>query len=534
MPEIVQQIGAILFLVCGLGLSVIIHEYFHMRAALLRGMKVERFAIGFGPKLASFRRGGVEYVVGMLPFGGYVLLPQMNPGEDGKPRTEDGAELPQARPGDRIVVALAGPLGNLVLAVGIACIIWKLGVERMVKPEGLQVIKLEHGSPEAAAGLRNGDRLVTCNGRPCRDGQSLFNEYVFNPEVSLEILRDGRKIVIGPFAPRKNPDAENLKLPSFGTMPILPPVVGMVSPDSVAASIGLQAGDRIVEINHRPVNYWSDISANLNLCAQEPDLPVQVLFKRGDDVYQREFLQKIQLNHEVGLTFIKFPRVAMVDNRSPAFKAGMQPGDEIIAVGDVAIGDVQVLADKIKANTLAELPVTIKRNGREMLMRVQVPSKFSLLGVGLPSEVVHQAPLAQLIEVCTTSWKSLSALFQPKSGIGVEHLTGVVGMANGIYNSFLQSGLAGGLTMLLMINIALGLFNLLPFPVLDGGHIVIAALEIIGRRQVSPRLLIPIYNVFILLVLALMIFVLFNDIRRVTTKAIQVSVPSQPQGGFPC
>jgi len=533
IPEFAKQIGAILFLVCGLGLSVIIHEYFHMRAALLRGLKVERFAIGFGPKLASFRRGGVEYVVSMLPFGGYVLLPQMNPGEDGKARTEDGAELPLARPGDRIVVALAGPIGNLVLAFVIACVVWQMGEEKSIAPQGFQIKKLEETSPEKAAGLRDGDLILSCNGKACKDLNQLMESYVFNPEMKLEVKRGEETLVIGPFTPKKNPDIENLKTMSFGLNPLLPPIVGEVSLDSPAAQAGLLKGDRLIAIDGRPLTWFHQIRELLN-DGGDPGRRRTVSIDRSGRRLEIQFAPKLIKQPEAGLVFVKFPRLAHVDGDSAADKAGVRKGDELVSVNGKVYADVDSLVADFKTLQNTDIKIEVKRDGKNLNFQFRPGSATAILGVTPPFHTLHREPFGQLAAVCTSSFNSLKALFTPKSGLGVEHLSGVVGMADAVYSTFVQVGLVGGLKMLLMINIALGMFNLLPFPVLDGGHILIAAAEIIGRRPVSPRLLMPVYNVFILLVIALMIFVLFNDVRRVNTKAYRVEMPTHHLKDPPC
>ena len=533
MPEIVQQIGAILFLVCGLGLSVIIHEYFHMRAALLRGMKVERFAIGFGPKLASFRRGGVEYVVSMLPFGGYVLLPQMNPGEDGKARTEDGTEVPLARPGDRIVVALAGPIGNLVLAFIIACVIWQMGEEKSISPQGLQVRKLEESSPEKAAGLRDGDFILSCNGKKCKDINQLLEAYVFSPEMKLEVKRGDETIFIGPFIPKKNPDIENLKTMAFSLNQLLPPMVGEVGEGTPAAQAGLCKGDRLIAIDGHQLTWFHQIRETLN-DSGDPGRTRSVTIERDGKRRDISVTPKLIKQPEAGMVFLKFPRLAHVDADSAADKAGIRKGDELVSVNGKACTDVDSVVANFKTLQNTEIKIEVKRDGKSLNFQFRPGSATAILGVSPPFQTLHREPFGQLSAVCVSSFNSLKALFTPKSGLGVEHLSGVVGMADAVYSTFVQVGLVGGLKMLLMINIALGMFNLLPFPVLDGGHILIAAAEIIGRRPVSPRLLMPVYNVFILLVIALMIFVLFNDVRRVNTKAYRVEMPTLHPKDPPC
>ena len=135
------------------GLTVFIHEFGHYLMARRRRMIVERFFIGFGPRIFSWKRDGIEYGVAWLPFGGYVALPQMGPMEAVEGKTDKtAAELPAARPVDKILVAVAGPFMNLVLAFVIATVLWHIGMPAANRSTVIGWI--EPNSHEELAGLR--------------------------------------------------------------------------------------------------------------------------------------------------------------------------------------------------------------------------------------------------------------------------------------------------------------------------------------------------------------------------------------------
>src|SRR5437667_2849787 len=146
------------------GAAIFVHEFGHYWMALWRGLKVEAFAIGMGPKVVSWTRNGIEYSLRWIPAGGFVRLPQMITSEALEGGGEARAALPPAPPFSKILVALAGPLMNVAFAFAIACVIYFVGLPMLVNPSYIGHVDAD--SPEAALGIREGDKIVAVNGRP--------------------------------------------------------------------------------------------------------------------------------------------------------------------------------------------------------------------------------------------------------------------------------------------------------------------------------------------------------------------------------
>ena len=149
------------------GLAIFIHEFGHFLAARWMGLQVDAFAIGFGPALWKRTVNGVEYKIGCIPFGGYVALPQLDPSGMEKVQGGNGEasrdDLPDIAAWRRIVVAVAGPFGNMVLAVALAlCIAWMPGVRTGALDTRIGLV--EEGTAAWEAGLRTGDRIESVNG----------------------------------------------------------------------------------------------------------------------------------------------------------------------------------------------------------------------------------------------------------------------------------------------------------------------------------------------------------------------------------
>jgi regulator of sigma E protease len=157
--------AAVIFL---FGAAIFIHEFGHFWVARRRGLKVEAFAIGFGPKIFGWTRDGIEYSWRLIPAGGYVKLPQMVTSQQLEgANTEPAEQVPPASPLSKILVAFAGPVMNVIFAIAIACIIYFVGLPVPVNPSIVGYV--DPASPEYQAGIREGDKRSrgrTCSWKP--------------------------------------------------------------------------------------------------------------------------------------------------------------------------------------------------------------------------------------------------------------------------------------------------------------------------------------------------------------------------------
>ena len=172
------------------GLTIFIHELGHFLVAKRRGMKIERFSVGFGPKIWGYKKDGIDYRVSWFPFGGYVALPQMSPMETIEGETESKAdELPSVSPSSKFLVAIAGPFMNILLAGALAAVLWVVGM-----PTNLAVVGwVDSGSPEELAGIRPGDRIVKVNDQKVKTWGQFMEVVAFSrdPAVRVSVQRNG-------------------------------------------------------------------------------------------------------------------------------------------------------------------------------------------------------------------------------------------------------------------------------------------------------------------------------------------------------
>ncbi len=453
MSEILTSIIAF---VVALGLLVAIHEYGHFYVARRLGVKVLRFCIGFGKPIWSrvAGRDPVEYAVAAIPLGGYVKLLDEREG----PVAE--ADLPRAftrqTPPRRIAILAAGPLFNFLFAIAAYWLMFVTGVVAMKPLVG--VVAPE--SRAAAAGLRNGDQIVSVGDRDTRtmmDAQlAVVAELASTGRVPMTVLgEDGEtrrvELIIDGERSDYTEDLGDLwsRLGIEPWRPVLPPVVADVSPDGSAAASGLSTGDRIILAAGQPVTDWTSW---VEFVRERPGQTVDIIVDRD--------------GREVSLA--------------------------------LQIGTVETDGE------------TIGRIGA---------------GVRVPEDLFADAvtkqqygPLAAVGAAVSKTWEmssvTVSLLFRMLTGdVSPRNISGPINIAQAAgYTA--SAGLAAFLNFLAVVSISLGILNLLPIPMLDGGQIAYQVAEMIKGSPVSERTQLIGQQVGIALLLLLMSFAFYNDITR--------------------
>jgi len=433
-----------------------VHELGHFLAARWRGLKVERFAIWFGKPVWKKTIGGVEYALGWAPFGGYVSLPQMATMEAIEGKTDAKAEqLPPVSPLDKIIVAFAGPLFSFLLAVVFAVIVWQVG-----KP-----------SNEA-------DNTTT----------------------------------IGWVVPKADNDQPG-----------------------PAWQAGLRPGDTILEIDGHPVHHWSPTSSDSVTWRIVTSSGTNIAFKYLRDgkeatAYATPFHRKTgwlerKALRQVLITVANKSSIYEIASNSPAALAGLKTGDEVVALnGEKVFSPAAVdYAQEAMSNSVVKpLTLTIRR-GSEQFDCTLTPVKpllptnsFPLLGIlnwqgDTNVSLVHQSPLEQIKISAGQIFNTFGALFS-KGDIGVQQLGGAVMIVRVYANLFQdEDGWRRVLWFSVILNVNLALLNMLPLPVLDGGHITLSLIEWVRRRPVHAKVLEWIQTGFAALLITFMIYIAFFD-----------------------
>lgn len=449
--DILKVIFTVLEALLALNLLIFVHELGHFYAARWRGLRVDRFAIWFGKPIWKKRINGVEYALGWIPAGGYVALPQMATMELIEGKGEDGEQpLPNVSALDKIIVAFAGPLFSFLLAVAFAFVVWQVGKPQQNAKDSTTVGWVDPSGPAWKAGLRPGDKVLAIDDKP-----------------------------VTQFAPPAQ--------------------------DSITWRVVTSEGTNIA------IRY----SRN-----GKEETAFAVPYKAPTKWYERKSLRKIL----VGPTQPAI--IAGVVTNSPAALAGLRADDEVLAVnGEKIYSPVALMyAEEMLTNgPIKPLALTIRRGSEEFertltaekpVTPAQAGPSFGIVGwvVRSSETLVYPGPWQQIRESAGQIFATINTVFSRKSDVGAQQLGGAI-MIIRAYKSFFDSenGWRRVLWFSVILNVNLAMLNLLPLPVLDGGHILLAMIEVVRRRPVSARFLNYIQSGFAVLLIGFMLFIAFFD-----------------------
>jgi regulator of sigma E protease len=542
MSWILEGANALLPFVLVLGVLVTLHELGHFVAARACGVRVLKFSIGFGSPIGFGRfrlrwlRNGTEFVIAWIPLGGFVKMLGENPGEEDSPeaRADRAHSLPAASLWRKLTIVLAGPAVNLALPVFVFVALLAVGVPRPAPVVG----SVERVSPAAAAGVQPGDRIVAIDGdtpQSWNDVESAIREAA-GAKLRLTLARDGarREALVAPET-RSGVDLVGVA-GDVGWIGVHHErqlaVLAVPSPASAAASAGLRSGDRVVAVDGAAVEQWFDFEARYAAANDTSLLRVA----RGEPARESEVrVPALGSAEALGVT------TAVIVNEvvagAPAAKAGLRPGDVLVGVDGHRIGSFQTFQDAVRSSEGRALAVEYVREGE--LRRASIaPLKMKTEIVKGVSEDIFRVGIAGA-PVLAQGAVELERVRNPVAAFpraidltigemerfvaGLGHIaSGRVGRdaIGGPIEIARQSKIAWDLGwpyflgLFVLISINLGILNLLPIPVLDGGQAVMYTLEAALRDRFTLRAREIAQTVGFALLMTLMVFALYNDITK--------------------
>lgn len=540
--ETLGIIGSVVFVVFFFGMCIFVHELGHFLVAKWRGLHVDAFSIGF-KKVWGKKINGVEYRIGCLPLGGYVELPQVDAATN-EPKAADGTPLPPAKPLDRLLTAAAGPICNIIFGLLLGCVVWLVGIPQDTpKMRAVEVASIEKESPEYEAGLREGDRIVRINGKSFFLAWKDFVVEILTNigEVELDVERDG-KIFKVKYLPKVNTRKMAIEKTAYPFFTPRVPIELHPDKNSIAAQAGIKAGDHLLTINGLECEHFYMVQSYINYYG---DKPVTLEMRRRDSgekytvVVQPEDLPDeldFMTSYYTGVSLSPEMQIVGIFKDFPAEKSGLLPGDYIVKFNDKDIKVFKDFADSVQANKDGKFNVTVKRGDKFLTFETCAKAvRPRTIGVEFMLRD-YPNPFQQftgLIELTAKSLRSMAVrlgynmgITKQQSNLSARNMSGPVGMAVVLYRSVRLSP-AMGLYFVVMISFALAIFNLLPLPVLDGGHVFMALIEIIFRRPLPVIIVKVLSYLFVGLLILLMLYVTYMDVMRVMpAKAAQKELPA--------
>ncbi len=420
-----------------LGFMIFVHELGHFLAAKYFGVRVLTFSLGFGKRLAGFKRGDTDYRLSLLPFGGYVKMSGEDPSESHRDDPADFLAHPRWQ---RFIIAIMGPTMNILTAFVLLAVLYKFHYQKPAyEEEPARIGDVQPNSPAARAGLKPGDLVESIGTLDHPKWQDLELRILTTTgqPIPMKILRDGELLNV-----TLTPQAKGVNEVGYaGLQPCLPSVIGEVEGGMPAARAGLKSGDRILAVDNIKVPCWQQLSSAMQ--------------SRGGK-----------------------PSVLTVERRGKDFQVTVQPVYRKIAT-----------------------------QGRW------------LIGVTLQTNVVRQLPIGQAIKSSIQdNIRSTTATFVVLKRILTRHLSarslsGPIGIAQ-ISGEAYRAGFADLVTLVAFISLQLGIFNLLPIPILDGGMILLLLIEGAIQRDLSLQVKERVVQAGLFLLLLLAVFVMYNDIVK--------------------
>ncbi len=424
-----------------LGVMILVHELGHFLAARYFDVRVDAFAFGFGPRLFGFQRGETDYKVCLLPLGGYVKMAGENIGEP----TGDPREFLSKPRWQRLIIAVMGPVFNIILAVILPAGLFVFHYERLsfyLEPATLGYV--EQGSPADRAGIREGDTVVAINGEATPDWESvkLSEIAAANSDITVTIERDGQRQV----KPVKLGAHPETGVGDAGWSEVAPVLLEQITPGMPADKAGVKDGDILLSIDGEPIHSARKVPVMIEHSAGKP---VSIEVRRNGEVKQLEVT----------------PVYTEYEGSDATWRIG---------VGRVSPDYKRI---ETRLSPLAALRESIDQNRKNATLI------FSFLG-GL-----------------------LEQRMSPKS------LEGPIGIGR-LAGDAARSGVPDLVILMAAISLNLGIFNLLPIPILDGGVITLLLMEMVWRKDISIAVKERIVQAGLVFLMLLFAFVMYNDILK--------------------
>ncbi|NOX36653.1 MAG: RIP metalloprotease RseP [Calditrichaeota bacterium] len=426
-------------------LLVFIHELGHFLAAKLFGVRVERFSIGYPPRLFGIKIGDTDYCISAIPFGGYVKMSGMIDESMDSEIKGEPYEFNSKPAWQKAIIISAGVIMNALMALVILTGIFWLEGEKVIPTTVIGHV--QEGSIGEKVGFQKLDKILAVNDQPVQNWNEVSQAFLnqLGDEIRFKVERNGQVVELV----FQKDDLKKEKSEQLGIFPFIPAEVGDVIPGMPAARAGLQKGDVIVAIDDQPIADWQEMTEIVRAHANQE---IQLTVRRGTETFQ------------VSLTPMAETEIAEDGSRTIVGKIGIQ-----------AISFVE------------RRPLTFIQSVKRGFQQSYFTGTMIIKSIG---------------------WL-LTGKKSPKEVIG-----GPI-MISKMAGDFARTGFINLMELVAYLSIMLAIINILPLPVLDGGHLAIIAVEAIRRKPLSTETKMRIQQIGMALILMLIVFVIYNDIQKI-------------------
>lgn len=516
---------------------VIIHEFGHFLFAKLFNVRADAFSVGFGPVLFSKKIGETDFRVSAIPLGGYVKLLGEDPTSELSPEDKARA-LHHQVPWKRFFIFFGGPLFNFLWAIVVFMAMMAIGEPQVSTKIG----RILPDSTAAKAGLVAGDKITAIDGEQVTKLEDLAMKLIDKPgkEVNLTVDHAGASKTVLLKTDSEDGFSVYGEKKMVGTIDGLIPSarmtkVGISNPDSLAGKAGFKTGDELLAVNGQKVTNFEELEA---LTLQSP-LTFDVKKSTGETT---KIVLSGKFDGNLGKSFGLYSSELFIEQAvpdSPAAKAGIQKGDRLVSVNNIPmrsffelrmniqksgeeLGKVTIAVERAgKIETLEIIPqVSTERDPNLKKMKqftigvMPVPSMFEpdmiKEQVWNPFKLLYLGT-ARMFDLTAKNLISIGKMFQGQ--VSVKSLGGPI-LIGKLAGDSISRGLIDFLKMMGILSIGLGVLNILPIPVLDGGHIVLLGIEAIRGKALSIKQIEVAQQVGLFFILGIMIIVMKNDISR--------------------
>ncbi len=464
-----------------LGFTIFIHELGHFLAARKRGLIITRFSVGFGPKIFGWTRNGVEYRLSAIPFGGYVALPQLadmgrlegkenSPDEDNDLSWNRQGEEPEVEPlpkisySDKMIVSVMGAVFNILLAFALACVLSLFGYE---VPDSQLTTKIGYVADTVER---------------------------WNP-----LVEEGEEVT-GP-----------------------------------AKKAGVMVGDEVLRVDGSPVENFMDIQNRIVTGKQQTAQGRRLLnltILRDGQEKKIEIYPEVVGNEEIRIIGIGPKETFFIDSLEPdmpAIRAGLEVGDQPVQIDGLAIHSFSQLVSYLgKTDANQSIEFSVRKGGEsgplETYRLTPIEKELTtasgivtrkLIGFRPKAKIIttYPNPFTLIMRRVKDMYLTLTGLVSPKSDVKLRNMSGPVGIVNHL-SIFAKIGFKKLLWFVVFINVNLAILNLLPIPVLDGGHMLFATIEKVRGHPLPLPFLERAQMIFVLILFSFMLYVTFFDVQR--------------------